>query len=191
MTHHPVAGIPSEVVTVDTSTPPTLAVVIGGVTRTMTCNATDSTSTKLQFDYTVLAADVDDDAVSFGEDAVTGTITRTSDSKAADLEFRAVADDPDATVNSPPEVQASISVPDASVAEGSSATVTVTLSADPKRTVVIPITTTNAGGASDDNDSGVPENVTFNDGETTKTFTFMAIDDTDADHGASVSGNRV
>ena len=89
-----------------------------------------------------------------------------------------------AVANVPVEV--SISVPDASVAEGSSATVTVTLSADPKRTVVIPTTTTNAGGASDDDYSGVPENVTFNNGQTTKTFTFMATDDSDADHGESV-----
>ena len=88
-------------------------------------------------------------------------------------------------------VTVSISVPDASVAEGDSATVTVTLSADPKRTVVIPITTTNMDGASDDDYSGVPEDVTFNNGETTKTFTFMAVDDTDADHGDSVAGNRV
>ena len=88
-------------------------------------------------------------------------------------------------------VTVSISVPDASVAEGDSATVTVTLSADPKRTVVIPITTTNVGGASDDDYSGVPENVTFNSGDTTKTFTFMAVDDTDADHGSTTAGNRV
>ena len=88
-------------------------------------------------------------------------------------------------------VEVSISVPDASVAEGDSATVTVTLSADPKRTVVIPVTTTKVGGASDKDYSGVPENVTFNNGETTKTLTFLAIDDTDADHSSNTAGNRV
>ena len=80
----------SEAVTVDTGTPPTLSVVVGSTTRTMTYNATDSTSTALQFDYTVVAEDEDTDGVSFEESALTGTITRTSDSKAADLEHAAV-----------------------------------------------------------------------------------------------------
>ena len=52
--------------------------------------------------------------------------------------------------------------------------VKVTLSADPERTVVIPITPTDQGGASDLDYSGVPPNVTFDSGETEKTFTFTA-----------------
>ena len=89
----------SEAVTVDTTTPPTLKVVIGSNTRTMTYNAMDSSSTELQFDYTVVAADKDGNGASFNEDALTGTITRTSDSKAADLDHAAVADDAGARVN--------------------------------------------------------------------------------------------
>ena len=88
----------SEAVTVDTATPPTLPVVIGSTTRTMTYNAADSTSTKLQFDYTVVDGEEDTDGVSFEESTLTGTITRTSDSKAADLEHAAVPDDADAKV---------------------------------------------------------------------------------------------
>ena len=53
--------------------------------------------------------------------------------------------------------------------------VTVTLSADPERTVVIPIEA-DGGGRSDCNAdySGVPESVTFNSGETSKSFAFTA-----------------
>ena len=66
------------------------------------------------------------------------------------------------------------------------ATVTVTLSADPLRTVTIPITRTNQGGASDSDYSGVPTSVTFNSGETSKSFTFSATADSIDDDGESV-----
>ena len=56
--------------------------------------------------------------------------------------------------------------------------VTVTLSADPLRTVTIPITTTNEGGATSSDYSGVPTSVTFDSGETEQTFTFTATADT-------------
>ena len=64
--------------------------------------------------------------------------------------------------------------------------VTVTLSADPERTVVIPIEKTNQGGATTADYSGVPESVTFGSGDTEKTFVFSAAADTDDDHGESV-----
>ena len=65
-------------------------------------------------------------------------------------------------------------------------TVTVTLSADPHRTVVVHINHTPQGGATNADYSGVPASVTFHNGETTSTFTFIAIDDTDEDAGESV-----
>ena len=52
--------------------------------------------------------------------------------------------------------------------------VTVTLSADPERTVVIPIVTTNEGPITSNDYSGVPQSVTFNSGDTDFTFTFTA-----------------
>ena len=55
-----------------------------------------------------------------------------------------------------------------SVAEGGTQTVTVTLSADPERTVIIPIIRTNQDGASSADYSGVPSSVTFNPGEMSK-----------------------
>ena len=56
--------------------------------------------------------------------------------------------------------------------------VKVTLSADPEREVIIPITKTNEGGASNSDYSGVPASVTFASGETEQTFTFTATSDT-------------
>ncbi len=72
------------------------------------------------------------------------------------------------------------------VIEGESATVAVTLSADPERTVTIPLSRTNQGGATDPDYSGVPSSVTFNSGDTQKTFNFSATDDSDDDDGESV-----
>ena len=59
------------------------------------------------------------------------------------------------------------------VAEGGTQQVTVTLDADPERTVVIPIETANEGGASGSDYSGVPQNVTFGSGDTSKSFDIL------------------
>ena len=72
------------------------------------------------------------------------------------------------------------------VAEGSSVTVTVTLSEDPERVVTIPVSKANQGGASNSDYTGVPASVVFNSGETSKTFTFTAAADSDDDDGESV-----
>ena len=72
------------------------------------------------------------------------------------------------------------------VAEGATQSVTVTLSANPERTVIIPITTVNQGTASDADYSGVPSSVTFDAGETSKSFDFSATQDTEDDDGESV-----
>ena len=63
-------------------------------------------------------------------------------------------------------------------AEGGSITVTVKLSVDPERTVTIPINHTPQGGATSADYSGVPTSVTFNSGDTEKTFSFAAASDT-------------
>ena len=72
------------------------------------------------------------------------------------------------------------------VSEGSMATITVTLSADPQRTVVIPITATNQGGATSSDYSIVSSSVTFNSGDTSQTITFSAKEDTEDELGESV-----
>ena len=72
------------------------------------------------------------------------------------------------------------------VAEGGTVEVTVTLDPDPERTVTIPITKANQDGASNADYSGVPANVTFNNGDTSESFTFTATDDTVDDDDESV-----
>ena len=59
------------------------------------------------------------------------------------------------------------------VPEGGTQAVTVRLSADPERTVVIPLTATDQGTTSS-TDYSVPLSVTFNTGELSKTITFTA-----------------
>ena len=66
-------------------------------------------------------------------------------------------------------------------AEGGSVTVMVTLSAAPRRSVSIPITKSNQGTTANADYSGVPASVTFGASEMSKTFSFTATDDTDAD----------
>ena len=65
-------------------------------------------------------------------------------------------------------------------------TVTVTLSADPERSVTVPLTATNQDGASSADYSGVPESVNFASGDTEKSFTFTATADEVDDDGESV-----
>ena len=85
-----------------------------------------------------------------------------------------------------PEVTVSYGAATYTASEGSNVTVKVTLSADPERTVEIQINKTNQGGATDGDYSGVPDSVTFNSGETEKSFTFNATHDTIDDDDESV-----
>ena len=72
------------------------------------------------------------------------------------------------------------------VAEGSSVVIRVILSADPERTVTIPIPRSNKDGAGNGDYSGVPTSLTFNSGDTVKSFTFTAVQDGVDDDGESV-----
>ena len=85
-----------------------------------------------------------------------------------------------------PQVSVSYGATSYSVAEGGTVTVRVTLSADPERSVTIPITTMNEGGAANGDYSGVPANVVFASGETEQTFTLRATQDTGDDDEESV-----
>ena len=85
-----------------------------------------------------------------------------------------------------PQVTASFGQESHTVAEGATQSVTVTLSADPERTVTIPIVTMGQDGATDADYSGVPDSVTFISGETEQTFTFTVVQDTVDDEGESV-----
>ena len=80
-----------------------------------------------------------------------------------------------------PSVSVSFGSSSYNVAEGGTASISVRLSADPQRTVVIPLTRSHQGGADSGDYSGVPDNVTFNSGETKLSFAFAASQDTDND----------
>ena len=88
--------------------------------------------------------------------------------------------------DAPDDVKVSFGSSTYTVVEGASVTVTVTLDLDPERTVAIPLTATNEGGATDADYSRVPASVTFERGNTSKTFTFTATDDTVDDDGERV-----
>ena len=107
-----------------------------------------------------------------------------ADTKYRDLSAAGVAvtvrDDDD------PLVEVSFGQATYDVDEGGTVDVTLTLSVDPERPVTIPVTATEQDGASAADYSGVPTNVTFASGETTKTVTFNAVQDTDNDDGESV-----
>ena len=85
-----------------------------------------------------------------------------------------------------PDVSVSFEQATYTVAEGSSVTVKVKLSADPERQVVIPLTKVNQDGASGEDYSGVPASVTFDSGDTEQTFSFTAATDSNNDDGESV-----
>ena len=84
-----------------------------------------------------------------------------------------------------PHVTVQFTQDEYTVVEGSNVGVRVRLSADPERTVSIPITATNQEGATSA-DYTVPASVSFDAGETEKTFTFAATDDDEEDFGESV-----
>ena len=118
------------------------------------------------FTISAVADNIDDDdervELSFGE--LPSGVTRGSVATTT----VAILDDDD------PQVVVSFEQDAYTVSEGSSVTVTVKLSADPERSVTIPLTKADQGGASNSDYSGVPANVTFNSGDTEKTFSFSA-----------------
>ena len=65
-------------------------------------------------------------------------------------------------------------------------TITVQLDDDPEKTVTVPVSAAGQNGASADDYSGVPASVTFNSGDTSKSFTFTAAADAVDDDGESV-----
>ena len=132
---------------------------------------------------TVKAAE-DDDAVTDADVTLAHAISSTDDSVYNALANQSVT--VSITENDDPAVTVSFEQETYSVAEGADVTVTVKLSAIPEREVVIPVTTTNQGGATSSDYSGVPTSVTFQSGDTEKSFTFSADQDTVDDDDESV-----
>ena len=122
-----------------------------------------------------------------GHDDEDATVTHTAASSDANYDGISVAGVL-VNVTDDDDVPVTVSFEQASytVAEGNNVTIKVKLSADPERTVTIPLTKANQGGASGSDYSGVPTNVVFNSGDTEKTFDLEAIDDTVDDDGESI-----
>ena len=146
-----------------------------GVPANVTFNSGD---TEKEFTFTAAQDTVDDDNESVK--LTFGTLPTIATAGTTDETVVSSTDDDD------PSVTVSFGAATYTVAEGSSVTVRVQLNADPERTVTIPITKTNEGGASDSDHSGIPASVTFDAGDTEKTFSVTATDDTQDDDGESV-----
>ena len=149
----------------DFSVPATVTFAAGDTSKMITFSATDDT------------VDDDDESVllTFGTALPTGVSAGTTATTTV-----SITDDDD------PQVTVQFEQAAYTVAEGGTVTVTVTLSENPERTVVIPLMKEELGRAESTDYSGVPADVTFNAGETSKTFTFTATQDNVDDDGESV-----
>ena len=87
--------------------------------------------------------------------------------------------------NDDPQLTVSFERATYTVEEGTNVSVTATLTADPERTVTIPLTATGQNGA-DADDYSIPAFVTFDSGDTEKSITFIATGDDIDDDGESV-----
>ena len=151
-----------------------------GVPTSVTFNSTDTEKT---FSFAAASDSVDDDGESvkltFGT-LPTGVTAGTTNESVVSIT------DDDTTTLPLLSVQVSFGGYAYTVPEGSSVEITINLSDDPERTVTIPINKAPQGGATSADYSGVPENVTFNSGDTQKTFTISASQDSVQDTGESV-----
>ena len=144
-----------------------------GVPSTVTFSSTD---TEKSFTFNATQDTVDDDG-----ESVKLTISATlpdSVTRGTPGEATVNITDDDATVQPQVSVQVSFEAPDYALSEGRTTDITVQLSQDPERTVIIPITTTPGAGLTSDDYSGVPQTVVFNSGDTEKSFSFTAVQDT-------------
>ena len=131
----------------------------------------------MTFTFTAVQDTVDDEGESvllgFGSDLLGGVSAGTPDETTV-----AITDD------DPPEVSFGQSA--YTVAEGGMVSVEVKLTSALGSAVTVPVTHTPQSATSSDDYSGVPANVMFSAGETSKAFTFTATQDTVDDDGESV-----
>ena len=130
---------------------------------------------------TVTVSGVDDD------DASNESLTVELEAMSADLDYDGKAESVSVNViDASPQVTVEFAEEAYAVDEGGTQEIEVTLSADPKREVVIPLNANGQGGASHQDFSGVYVWLKFGPGETSKTFSFSATQDFDDDDGESV-----
>ena len=147
-----------------------------GVPNQVTFNSGEMS---MSFTFTAIQDEVDDDdesvRLSFGPMPDPRVSPGTTDEATLDI-----TDDDD------PIVTVMFARASYRVLEGEKVTVGVTLSADPERTVIIPITATAQNDTTAADYSLTQSSVTFNEGETSKPIEFTAAADTDEDDGDSV-----
>ena len=158
----------------------------------VTVSITGHAGTDLTLDKTTLTFTVDNWAtaqtvtVKAGQDDDGANDTATLTHSASGGDYASVSNTLPVTVTDDDEpVTVQFGARAYTVVEGGTVMVTVTLSADPERRVVIPITATDQDGASSA-DYTVPTSVTFNTGDTSQTIAFMAMADSDNDDDESV-----
>ena len=91
-----------------------------------------------------------------------------------------------AHAQAPSTITASYDASEYVIAEGASVTVTVALSEGPPQSTEIPLAVQSGGTAATDDYGGVPSSLTFAVGETAKSFTFTATDESDAEQSETV-----
>ena len=133
--------------------------------------------TSRTFTFTATQDDVDDDDESVK--LTFGTLPTRVSEGTQDETTVSIVDDDD------PFVSVSYEHTEYQVFEGGSVTLALVLSVDPERTVIIPLTAAGQSGATS-MDYSAPASVTFNSGETRKTFRFTATEDTVQEGSESV-----
>ena len=143
-----------------------------GVPANVVFNASDTEKT---FEFTATQDAIDDDGESvkltFGNSLPAGVAEGSTKEAVV-----SIADD-DLTTQTQVSVQVSFKTAGYTLTEGWTTDITVRLSADPQRSVTIPVTVTDGTGATSDDYSGVPASVDFAIGDTEKSFTFTAAQD--------------
>ena len=173
---------------------PSMVALASEPTGDVTVTISGHSGTDLSLDKNILTFTADDwdspqtvkVTAAHDDDAVDDPETLTHTASGAD--YDSVAKDLPVTItdDAPATVTVSFGAATYTVVEGASVTVTVDLDLDPERQVTIPITATNEGGATNADYSGVLPTVTFNSGDTSKTLTFTATQDTADDDGERV-----
>ena len=157
-----------------------------GVPEDITFNSGDTEKT---FTFTATADTVDDDGES-GQAHLRHPAHRSQTEGTTTMSVVSITDDdvPAVTVSFDKATYSVAESDDSSTTEVEEhkVSVKVKLSADPERTVTIPVNKAEQDGATSADYSGVPEDITFNSGDTEKTFTFTATADTVDDDGESV-----
>ena len=151
-----------------------------GLSLTFASDETEQTLT-----FTAASDDLDDDgeSVKLAIGNVPTGVARGDDSEATVTILDDPVDVPAVTVNF---ASRSYTVAEDQTAANHTVEVTLTLSVDPERTVVIPIVRTNERNASDADYVPPPSRVTFASDETEQTLTFTPVDDAIDDDGERV-----